>query len=68
VSAAVAFYQLLATVSFTLLGLWFVVVGLSHGPWRTDPLRHRYDLHVALHLNAVVAVDGAAVCYTEPLG
>ena len=47
--AALAFYQLLATASFTLLGLWFVVVGLSHGGWRTDPTRHRYDLHVALH-------------------
>ena len=42
--AALAFYQLLATASFTLLGLWFVVVGLSHGGWRTDPARHRYDL------------------------
>jgi hypothetical protein len=48
-NAAIAFYQLLAMVSFTLLGLWFVVVGLSHGGWRTDPARHRYDLHVALH-------------------
>jgi hypothetical protein len=47
--AALAFYQLLATASFTLLGLWFVVVGLAHGGWRTDPTRHRYDLHVALH-------------------
>lgn len=48
-NAAIAFYQLLALLSFTLLGLWFVVVGLSHGGWRTDPARHRYDLHVALH-------------------
>ena len=59
--AALAFYQLLATASFTLLGLWFVVVGLSHGGWRTDPVRHRYDLHVALHFLLPGATGLAAV-------
>ena len=59
--AALAFYQLLATASFTLLGLWFVVVGLSHGGWRTDPTRHRYDLHVALHFLLPGATGPAAV-------
>ena len=59
--AAIAFYQLLATASFTLLGLWFVVVGLSHGGWRTDPTRHRYDLHVALHFLLPGATGLAAV-------
>jgi hypothetical protein len=59
--AAIAFYQLLATASFTLLGLWFVVVGLSHGGWRTDPNRHRYDLHVALHFLLPGATGLAAV-------
>jgi hypothetical protein len=59
--AALAFYQLLATASFTLLGLWFVVVGLSHGGWRTDPARHRYDLHVALHFLLPGATGLAAV-------
>ena len=59
--AALAFYQLLATASFTLLGLWFVVVGLSHGGWRTDSVRHRYDLHVALHFLLPGATGLAAV-------
>lgn len=48
-NAAATFYQLLATVSFTLLGLWFVVQGLSHGPWHGDPGRHRSARHIALH-------------------
>ncbi|GAA4901639.1 hypothetical protein EV188_109118 [Actinomycetospora succinea] len=48
-TAAASFYQLLSTVSFTLLGLWFVVLGLSHGSWRSGPERHRATLHVALH-------------------
>ena len=60
-TAAIAFYQLLATASFTLLGLWFVVVGLSHGGWRTDPVRHRFDLHVALHFLLPGATGLAAV-------
>ncbi len=44
---AVTFYQLLASISFTLLGLWFVVLGLGRGDW-SDPSRHRERLHVAL--------------------
>ena len=59
--AALAFYQLLATASFTLLGLWFAVVGLSYGGRRTDPTRHRYDLHVALHFLLPGATGLAAV-------
>ncbi|MEQ3550671.1 hypothetical protein WIS52_09335 [Pseudonocardia nematodicida] len=46
---ALSFYQNLSTVSFTLLGLWFTVLGLTHGGWRSDPLMHRSTLHVALH-------------------
>src|SRR6185312_12779215 len=65
--AALAFYQLLATASFTLLGLWFVVVGLSHGGWRTDPVRHRYDLHVALHF-LLPGATGLAAGLAESLG
>jgi hypothetical protein len=47
VQAAASFYQTLTTISFTLLGLWFVVLGLSHPDWRA-PSRHRARLHVAL--------------------
>ncbi|MCM3846808.1 hypothetical protein ND486_11465 [Pseudonocardia sp. DR1-2] len=46
---ALSFYQSLSSISFTLLGLWFTVLGLSHGGWRSDPLLHRSTLHVALH-------------------
>lgn len=44
-----AFYQTLTGVSFTLLGLWFGVMQFSHGGWRSDPVRHRSTLHIALH-------------------
>ncbi|MGY1829112.1 hypothetical protein ACI8AA_01640 [Geodermatophilus sp. SYSU D01180] len=46
---AIAFYQALAGISFTLLGLWFGVAQFAHGGWRTDPRRHRAGLHIALH-------------------
>ena len=46
---AITFYQALAGISFTLLGLWFGVVQFAHGGWRTDPEQHRAGLHVALH-------------------
>jgi hypothetical protein len=46
---ATTFYQALAGISFTLLGLWFGVVQFAHGGWRTNPQRHRASLHVALH-------------------
>lgn len=46
---ALSYYQSLSSVSFTLLGLWFTVLGLSHGGWRSNPVLHRSTLHVALH-------------------
>jgi hypothetical protein len=46
---AITFYQALAGISFTLLGLWFGVAQFAHGGWRTDPGQHRAGLHVALH-------------------
>jgi hypothetical protein len=49
-TAATSFYQLLTTVSLTLLGLWFAVLGIAHGGWRDDPVRHRATLHIALLL------------------
>ncbi|MCD2196792.1 hypothetical protein LQ327_25810 [Actinomycetospora endophytica] len=44
---AFSFYQTLASISFTLLGLWFVVLGIGRGDWGS-PARHRERLHVAL--------------------
>ena len=46
-NAALTFYQLLATVSFTLLGLWFAVLSLDTR-WRRDRARHRATLHITL--------------------
>lgn len=43
-----AFYQALATTSFTLLGLWFGITNIAHGGWHGDPVRQRATLHVAL--------------------
>ena len=31
---AIAFYQSLSGVSFTLLGIWFAVMQFGHGDWR----------------------------------
>jgi hypothetical protein len=47
VTAALSFYQLLTTVSFTLLSLWLVVLGLDQR-WRRDVARHRATLHTTL--------------------
>jgi hypothetical protein len=62
---AIAFYQSLSGVSFTLLGLWFAVIQLGHGDWR-DRGRHRSTLHIALHfflpgLAGLIAVLSAGV-------
>lgn len=46
---AITFYQALAGISFTLLGLWFAVLQFGHGGWRSDADRHRSGLHIALH-------------------
>ncbi|WP_226367581.1 hypothetical protein [Pseudonocardia sp. ICBG162] len=74
---ALSFYQSLSSVSFTLLGLWFTVLGLSHGGWRRDPALHRSTLHVALHfflpgvmglgLGAVLAA-GSSVAWRVTFG
>ena len=62
---AIAFYQSLSGVSFTLLGLWFAVIQLGHGDWRAQA-RHRSTLHIALHfflpgLAGLIAVLSAGV-------
>lgn len=43
------FYQTLSGMSFTLLGIWFAVMQFSNGQWRSQPWRHRSNLHIALH-------------------
>ncbi|MFN2497111.1 MAG: hypothetical protein ABR608_14585, partial [Pseudonocardiaceae bacterium] len=48
-NATTEFYQTLSSMSFTLLGLWFAVIQFSNGRWRSDPRRHRSNLHIALH-------------------
>lgn len=42
------FYQTVSTASFTLLGLWLVVVQ-GRGEWRFDPRRRRMAYVVSLH-------------------
>jgi hypothetical protein len=36
-------------MSFTLLGVWFAVLQLANGRWRSAGWRHRANLHIALH-------------------
>jgi hypothetical protein len=42
------FYQAVSTVSFTLLGLWWVVVQLKYKGEEGDPRRQRHAYAVAL--------------------
>jgi hypothetical protein len=43
-----AFYTTVSAISFTLLGLWWVVVQ-SHDAWRANPARRRMAYAVSLH-------------------
>ncbi len=43
-----AFYTTVSSISFTLLGLWWVVVQ-SHDEWRANPARRRMAYAVSLH-------------------
>jgi hypothetical protein len=45
------FYAAFATVCFTLLGLWIVVVQTRHGEWRHSPVHRRRAYGVALHFS-----------------
>jgi hypothetical protein len=65
---AITFYQTLAGLSFTLLGLWFTVLQLGHGGWRTDPRRHRAGLHIALHFCLPGAASMASVLASGAAG
>ena len=43
-----AFYQVLTSTSFAVLGIWIGVMQFAHGGWRSDPARHATTLHVTL--------------------
>jgi hypothetical protein len=45
------FYVAFATVCFTLLGLWIIVVQTRHGEWRQSPVHRRRAYGVALHFS-----------------
>ena len=45
------FYIAFATVCFTLLGLWIVVVQTRHGEWRHSAVHRRRAYGVALHFS-----------------
>lgn len=45
------FYIAFATVCFTLLGLWVIVVQTRHADWRRVPMHRRRAYGVALHFS-----------------
>ena len=45
------FYVAFATVCFTLLGLWIIVVQTRHGEWRQSVVHRRRAYGVALHFS-----------------
>jgi hypothetical protein len=45
------FYVAFATVCFTLLGLWIIVVQTRHGEWRQSAVHRRRAYGVALHFS-----------------
>ena len=45
------FYVAFATVCFTLLGLWIIVVQTRHAEWRQSPVHRRRAYGVALHFS-----------------
>jgi hypothetical protein len=53
-----AFYQTVATFSFTLLGLWWGVLQLRHAEWVDDAARRRmaYSVHLAFLVPGVMSL------------
>jgi hypothetical protein len=45
------FYVAFATVCFTLLGLWFIVVQTRHAEWRRSAVHRRRAYGIALHFS-----------------
>jgi hypothetical protein len=56
------FYVAFATVWFTLLGLWIIVVQTRHGEWRHSVVHRRRAHGVALHFS----LPGAPRCPAWP--
>jgi hypothetical protein len=50
----VEFYEQVATVSFTLLGFWIIVVQMTHQPW----LWHRTYRRVVIHVSLYYVIPG----------
>lgn len=44
-----AFYQAIASVSFVLLGLWWIVAQVKYEEWRGDPARRRHAYGISLY-------------------
>jgi len=44
-----AFYQAIATISFVLLGLWWLVAQVKYEEWRGDPARRRHAYGISLY-------------------
>lgn len=44
-----AFYQAIASVSFVLLGLWWLVAQVKYQEWRGDPPRRRHAYGISLY-------------------
>lgn len=53
-----AFYQTVATFSFTLLGLWWGVLQLRHADWVNDLTKRRmaYSVHLAFVVPGVMSL------------
>jgi hypothetical protein len=56
-------YLAFATVCFTLLGLWIIVVQTRHADWRRLAVHRRRAYGVGLHF-FVPGVMGLPPCYT----
>lgn len=48
---ATDFYQAMTPTSFTLLGLWLVVVQTRHADWRRSPTHRRRAYAISLHFS-----------------
>jgi hypothetical protein len=44
-----SFYSTVAQASFTLLGLWWVILQIRHGPWMRDPRVRRAVYDISLY-------------------
>lgn len=44
-----SFYETIAGICFTLLGLWWVVVRTSHETWVSNSARRRTATHISLY-------------------